>query len=155
MNLRKATINDLKDIQKLNKMLFDLEYSKYDNTLNVDWPYSEDGINYYKDSIENKTTLVCEDNNNIVGYLIGELNTEYSYNNIKQAEMCNMYILEEYRGKGIGTKFFKEFKNICKNNGIKEIKLVASYDNKDAIEFYKKNSFKEKEITFKINVEGE
>lgn len=155
MNIRRANINDLEDIQRLNKMLFDLEYSKYDKTLNVDWPYSEDGINYYRDSIENKITLVCEDNNNIVGYLIGELNTEYSYNNINQAEMCNMYVLESYRGKGIGTKFFEEFKTICKDNGIKEIKLVASYDNKDAIEFYKKNNFKEKEITFKIKIEGE
>ena len=35
MNIRKATINDLEDIRKLNNQLFKLEKEKYDPTLKV------------------------------------------------------------------------------------------------------------------------
>lgn len=60
-----------------------------------------------------------------------------------------MCILEEYRKLGIGSRLFEEFKAICKENDIKELKVVASYKNTNAINFYKKNGFEEAEITLK------
>jgi ribosomal protein S18 acetylase RimI-like enzyme len=50
-----------------------------------------------------------------------------------------MCVLEQYRKYGIGTQLFNEFKNVCKENHIEEIKVTASYDNINAINFYKKN----------------
>ncbi|MBO7504886.1 GNAT family N-acetyltransferase [bacterium] len=52
--------------------------------------------------------------------------------------MNNMCILEEYRKCGVGTKLFNEFKNVCKENNIEEIKVTASYGNTNAIKFYRK-----------------
>ena len=77
------------------------------------------------------------------------MNTQNTYNKYKQAELDNMCILEEYRKLGIGSRLFEEFKTICKENDIKELKVVASYKNTNAINFYKKNGFEEADITLK------
>ena len=60
-----------------------------------------------------------------------------------------MCILEEYRKLGIGSMLFNKFKEICIENNIKELKVVASYKNQNAINFYKKNGFEEAEIVLK------
>jgi hypothetical protein len=68
--VRKAVLDDIDDIIKLNKILFDLEYDNFDNTLDTNWPMSNEGTNYYKEAIINDITLVAVYNNTIVGYLI-------------------------------------------------------------------------------------
>jgi hypothetical protein len=69
--VRKATIDDINDIIKLNKILFDLEYdNNFDDTLDTSRPLSDDGRDYYKLSITNNITLVAITDNTIVGYLI-------------------------------------------------------------------------------------
>lgn len=152
--VRKATIDDINDIIKLNKILFDLEYdNNFDDTLDTSRPLSDDGRDYYILSITNNITLVAITDNTIVGYLIWSLNTEFSYNTVKQAELNNMCILEKYRKYGIGTELFNKFKNICKQNHIEEIKVTASYDNTNAINFYKKNWFIEQELTLKKKID--
>lgn len=147
--IRKATQNDLQEIQNLNKILFELEYDNYDPTLNIEWPLSKDGTEYFEDAINNSITLVAIVENKVVGYLIGSLNTENTYNKYAQAELDNMCILEDYRKLGIGGKLFNTFKEICIENNIKELKVIASYKNQNAINFYKKNGFEEAEITLK------
>lgn len=147
--IRKAEKKDLEEIQNLNKLLFDLEYKNYNSTLDTTWPVSEEGTEYFRDAIENGITLVAIIDGKITGYLIGSLNTQNTYNKYKQAEIDNMCILEEYRKLGIGSRLFEEFKAICKENDIKELKVVASYKNTNAINFYKKNGFEEADITLK------
>ncbi|MCR5146824.1 MAG: GNAT family N-acetyltransferase [Clostridia bacterium] len=147
--IRKAEKKDLEDIQNLNKLLFDLEYKNYDSTLDTTWPVSNEGTDYFKNAIENDITIVATDENKVFGYIIGSLNTQNTYNKYKQAELDNMCILEDYRKLGIGSRLFEKFKAICKENDIKELKVVASYKNQNAINFYKKNGFEEAEITLK------
>lgn len=147
--IRKAEKKDLEEIQNLNKLLFDLEYKNYDSTLDTTWPVSNEGTDYFENAIENDITIVATNENKVVGYLIGSLNTQNTYNKYKQAELDNMCILEEYRKLGIGSRLFEEFKAICQENDIKELKVVASYKNTNAINFYKKNGFEEADITLK------
>ena len=136
--IRRATLDDIDDIIKLNKILFDLEYdNNFDDTLDTSWPLSNKGIDYYKESITNNIALVAVTSNMVVGYLIWTLNTENSYNTVKQAELNNMCVLEKYRKYGIGTKLFNKFKNICKQNHIGEIRVTSSYHNINAINFYR------------------
>ena len=153
INIRKANMADLFEIQKLNKELFELEFNNFDSSLIVDWPLTQEGKEYFEDAIKNDIVLVACVDGKIVGYLAGTLNSQFSYNNIAQAELDNMCIMNEYRKLGIGTKLFEEFKKICKENGINEIKVVASYNNINAIEFYKRNGFKEAELTLKQNID--
>lgn len=151
--IRKANINDLYDVQKLNNELFKIECENYDNSLIENWPLSREGAEYFSDEIINNIVLVACVNEQIVGYLAGTLNSQYSYNNNIQAELDNMCILKNYRNIGIGRRLFEEFKIICKENKVDEIKVIASYENIDAIEFYKRNNFKESEITLKCKLD--
>ena len=150
--IRKATLEDLSIIQELNNYLFKLEKENYDPTLDTSWPVSKEGKEYFENAITNLVTLVAIYENKIVGYLIGSLNTQNRYNIYLQAELDNMCILEQYRNLGIGSKLFNKFKEICIENNIKELKVVASYKNQNALEFYKKNGFEEAEITLKQKI---
>lgn len=114
---------------------------------------TKEGKEYFENAIKNDIILVACIEQNIVGYLAGTLNSQYSYNNIIQAELDNMYIMSEYRKLGIGSKLFEEFKKICKENKINEIKVVASYNNSNAIALYKNNGFKEAELTLKQKID--
>ena len=115
MIIRKANIDDLFVIQKLNKELFELESNNFDSTLITDWPLTQEGKEYFENTIKKDIVLVAYLDKQIVGYLAGTLNSQCSYNNIVQAELDNMCIMNEYRKLGIGSKLFEEFKKICKN----------------------------------------
>ena len=58
-----------------------------------------------------------------------------------------MIISDEYRGYGIGKLLINSFKEFCRTKNISNIKVVASYKNKNAIEFYCRNGFEEFDIT--------
>ena len=64
-----------------------------------------------------------------------------NYELIQYAELNNMLVIEECRGMWIGKKLIDNFKEYCKIKNINNIKVVASHKNKDAIDFYHKNSF--------------
>ena len=105
INIRKANMADLFEIQKLNKELFELEFNNFDSTLIEDWPLTKEGKGYFENAIKNDIVLVACIEQKIVGYLAGTLNSQFSYNNIMQAELDNMCIMNEYRKSGIGSKY--------------------------------------------------
>lgn len=154
LTIKKATIEDLNTIQDLNNKLFELEYNNFDPSLKIGWPYEIAGEEYFKDLIENQIIYLAIMNNEIVGYLAGSIHVEYSYNTNSLAELDNMFILEEYRKYGIGTKLFNEFKKYCKENNIQELKVTASSKNLNAIKFYQKNGFEEFETTLKMSLDN-
>jgi len=53
--IRKAILEDLKEVQKLNYKLFELEYNNFDPDLNMDWTFSKIGEDYFKSLIEDGT----------------------------------------------------------------------------------------------------
>jgi sulfite reductase alpha subunit-like flavoprotein len=71
--IKKATLDDLKTVQKLNLKLFEKEHKEYDSLLNMDRTFSVEGIKYYQDRIskEDSCVLIAIVNNKIVGYLCG------------------------------------------------------------------------------------
>ncbi len=42
IEIKRADITYLKDIQNLNNKLFELEYAKFDSTLKVGWSYDKE-----------------------------------------------------------------------------------------------------------------
>lgn len=151
--IRKATIEDLKYIQELNNDLFKLEKANYDSTLIDNWPLSKYGENYFTDLINNHYVIVAILNNEIVGYLAGSISEKGSYEEVQYVELNNMFINENIRGYGIGKKLIDSFKNYCKDNNIDNIKVTASYKNKDAINFYKKCGFSEFDLTLTMKID--
>ena len=150
--IRKAKIDDLIIIQELNNGLFELEKENYDSTLTRNWPLTEEGKEYFTDLINNSYVIVAELDNNIVGYLAGSINEKGSYEEVQYGEINNMFIKDKCRGLGIGKSLINNFKNYCKSNGINNLKVTASYKNKNAIEFYKKSGFEEFDLTLTTRI---
>jgi len=152
VDVRKANINDLGDIQNLNNSLFELEYNNDDDTLKLGWPLEEEGEEYFKDMIENNIVYVAETNGKIIGYLAGSISEQISYIIETFAELDNMCVNEEYRRYGVGTLLMNEFKKYCKDNNIENIKVTASAKNTKAIQFYMKNGFEDYNVTLKYKI---
>ncbi len=150
--IRKASLEDLNTIQELNNYLFKLEKDNYDSTLIKDWPLSKKGKEYFSDLIENHYVIVAIVDNSIVGYLAGSIEEKGSYEEIQYGEINNMFLKEESRGLGIGKSLINYFKDYCREKNISNIKVVASFKNKNAIEFYHKNGFEEFDITLTTKI---
>lgn len=150
--IRKATLNDLFEIQSLNNLLFKLEKENFDPTLVENWSLSDEGKEYFKKLIEEEHVIVAVIDNQTVGYLAGSINEKGSYEEIQYGEVNNMFIKSECRGYGVGKLLINDFKKYCISNGIKNLIVTASAKNIRAIDFYRKNGFKEFNITLTTEI---
>jgi len=149
INIRKATINDLKSIQELNHELCTKENREFDSTIDPNYPFSSKGESYFKLRLgsDDSFVLVAEKNNKIVGYFVGALIAPMDYRTLmKLAEAENMYIKDDFRSQGIGGRLVSLFEDWCKERKVQRIRYVASADNIEAIKFYKKHGCKEVDI---------
>ena len=117
--IKKLTINDVDYIEQI----FNLEKDIFKNSA------------FSKESTEN---LVKADNSFIYAYLIDE--KIYGYlivlDSIDVYEILAIATVEEYRNKGIAQELLDKIKT-------KDIFLEVRESNKKAINFYKKNNFKQ------------
>ena len=151
ISYRKANKNDLPLIQILNDKLFDYEvkenlYNPEDYIEN--WSFLGSTKDYFCSLIKDQFVYVAETANVVVGYIIGTIYPEDSLSNLKgkTAEIDNMFVEENYRNSGIGTKLQSLFIDWCKQNKVKRIIVTSEITNKKAIDFYKKRGFNDKSI---------
>lgn len=148
IEIREAKIKDLDSILKLNKKLFIKEYNEFDNSLNLDWTYSKRGREYFSERIEydNGKVLVVEKENTVIGYLCGgiqeqEEEKEFYRKDGAYAELENMFVEEKFRNLGTGGKVVRLFIEWCKEKKVNHINVTASFQNKKALNFYRKYGF--------------
>jgi len=117
--IKKITINDVDYIEQI----FNLEKDIFKNSA------------FSKESTEN---LVKADNSFIYAYLIDEKVCGYLMvlDSIDVYEILAIATVEEYRNKGIAQELLDKIKT-------KDIFLEVRESNKKAINFYKKNNFKQ------------
>ena len=144
INIRKAKCDDLNSLNSLFQKLLEYERENYDENikenLNID--------SYFNKKIKDvdNVILVAEVNKKIIGYIYGFID---STNRIKlepEAFISSIYIEEEYRSKGIGTKLIKTFINQIKKQNIKYVFIENFVENEVAKRLYSKlgfNIFKE------------
>jgi len=147
IEIRKVTINDLDQLQKIGRQTF-YETFASGNT--------EDNMNKYLDESFSDTKLTTElsDNNaefyfatldnNVIGYLkinFGKSQTELQ--DEKAVEIERIYVLKEYHGKNVGQLLYNKAINIAKQKNADYVWLGVWEENPRAINFYKKNGFVE------------
>lgn len=117
--IKKLTINDIDCIEQI----FNLEKDIFKNSA------------FSKESTEN---LVKADNSFIYAYLIDEKVCGYLMvlDSIDVYEILAIATVEEYRNKGIAQELLEKIKT-------KDIFLEVRKSNEKAINFYKKNNFKQ------------
>ena len=151
IKIRKATIEDLKSIQTLNNKLFEYEMDRdLDNYIDV-WAFGKESTEYFSDLIENQFVIIAELDGEPVGYLAGSIYQDdtYSYYEGKTADLDNMYIEEQYRHFGIGSKLVNSFFEWCRKQKAKRVFVTATIGNDNTIAFYKKHGFNELNIELK------
>jgi ribosomal protein S18 acetylase RimI-like enzyme len=87
---------------------------------------------------KNKIILVTELNNQIIGYIAGNI-----FENVwkRGGYIDDVYVYKEFRRKGIATQLIEGFLNELKKRKIKSCQLGVSKTNKKAIKLYKKAGF--------------
>lgn len=147
MNIRKVTLNDIDQLQKIGKQTFYETFSA-ENT-------EENMINYLNEgfSIEKLTTELSDKNaefyfatldNNVVGYLklnFGQSQTELQDDTALEIE--RIYVLKEFHGKKVGQVLYEKAIEIAKQKNADYVWLGVWEENPRAISFYMKNGFVE------------
>jgi len=83
-------------------------------------------------------SLVCEIDNELVGYVVG---FTFEVNRRKHCMSIAIAMLQDYSSKRMGTELMKELIKRGKDKGITRFELDVSVKNKIAINLYKKMGF--------------
>ncbi len=144
--IREANIEDMAEIQHLSCMLFDFD-RQFDLTLDRQWVYSPEGIDYYQTLIEQPEGLaiVACQSSRIVGFLLASIHEVPGDRKLlpNLVELDSMMVLEEYRDQRIGKQLIDCFFSWCQQRKLTRIRVVASAANEKAIGFYRKLGFKD------------
>jgi GNAT superfamily N-acetyltransferase len=155
LKIKKATKDDFQTIQKLNFLLFKKEQKDFDNTLKINWPFTTEGEKYFQYLMEsnNGQVWLALVDGEPVGYLAGKIksDTPSSRKIKKRAVPDNMFVLADFRNRGIGGKLVKEFIKWTSLKKVDNIRVTAFAKNSSAINFYKKYGFQEYNLTLEIN----
>lgn len=152
IKIRKAVINDLEDVLRLNLELFKKEYEEYDKSLDMEWTRSKQGEEYFSERIVGSDGFVCiaEDDGKIIGYICGGLcDRDYRVEGV-YIELENMLVDKKYRGLGVGKKLGEAFLEWCDRKEVKYINVSASASNAGGIGFYKSLGFHDYDVKLQI-----
>ena len=138
--IKKAKLEDLETIQHFGYQLLLHEKDNWDNSLESDWPFSDEGKAAYTKAIQEKYTIIATANEKPVGYLIGSIRKPKSSDarQITTAQLENIYVDSDNRGHGIGEKLARAFQEHCISNNVDKISVTVNAKNEGAINFYKK-----------------
>jgi len=129
MKISKATKKDFKGI--LNVFVASAKLNPKDKG-------NKELKKYILASLRSKTffILVAKANNEVIGFSI----TNFSELKKMYADLVDIYVLKEYRGKGVGRGLMKELYKELKKKNIKNIGLYSE-NNEKTLNFYKKQGF--------------
>lgn len=153
MEIRNAKNSDLENIQEFNHEMSKNEAEKYDPTINPEFPLKQEGEKYFRERIKNDFAVIAEKDNEPVGYAVGAINPPEFYRTTgKVAEMENMFVAKNFRGRGIGSKLMEKFRSWAREKHADRLRVEASAENAGALKFYRKNDFEDYSITLEENL---
>lgn len=141
--IQTAKSEDWKLIQKLNNQVF-LNDKENDDDLDLNWPFSPKGIEYYKklSSGEYGKCFIAYLGDNPVGYVALSIK-DFGYRKSKYIEIENIGVDPQYRSQGIGQLLVDTTVKWAKEQKATKLFVSAYWNNKKAINFYKENGFYE------------
>ena len=153
MKIRKALLVDLENILKLSGELFEYE-KQFTPYFNKNWTRSDHGRKFFEKRLSEQDSicLIAEEKRKILGYMITHIVNFPFRKPSKIANIANMFIIKEFRSKGLGTKMIEETIKLLKQRAIKRIRVEAISKNTEAIDFYKTFGFEDFEIILESNL---
>ena len=142
---RKATINDLEELQKIGKLTFNETFSSENSEENMK-EYLENGFSTEKLKTEladkDSEIYFAELDGKVIGYLkvnFGQTQTEIQDENTLEIE--RIYVLKEFHGKKVGQILSEKAIEISEQKQVAYVWLGVWEENPRAIRFYEKNGF--------------
>jgi ribosomal protein S18 acetylase RimI-like enzyme len=129
--IRKSIKKDLKEISEI----FRIESAKkpYFQKWTKKTAFEKINEFFNKDDL-----FIAIKDNKIVGFVISYIEDD----NKKKAYADELWLRQDYQGKGIGSSLMKFIENMYKNKGVEIIQLIAKKQ-AGAFKFYKKLKYKE------------
>ncbi|MBD3164279.1 GNAT family N-acetyltransferase [Candidatus Woesearchaeota archaeon] len=153
IKIRRAAMEDFEGLKKI-KLLSKKEEFRYSGAIRLIEDNKEDYFNYLKKDIKyiNRGLFIVVKGKKIVGMILAQYFkplpiSKYS----RKGYISNLYILKEYRKKGLGGKLIETALDWLKNNKTKHVSLEIHVDNKKALQLYRKFGFKD--YTVKLSKE--
>lgn len=143
IKIETAKAGDWELIQKLNNEVF-VSDSANDDDLDLEWPFSEAGVKYYKKlaSGEYGKCFVAYVDDKPAGYVALSIK-DFGYRKSKYVEVENIGVSPEFRSNGIGHLLIEEAVKWAKEKNATKLYVQAYFKNTKAVNFYKKNDFYE------------
>ena len=147
LDIKRATFNDLGQLQKIGRQTFSETFSAGNTDENMK-KYLEEGFSVEKltAELENKNSefYFAALDNQVIGYLklnYGQSQTELKDD--KALEIERIYVLKEFHGKKVGQLLCEKAIQIARQANADFVWLGVWEENPRAINFYKKNGFVE------------
>lgn len=146
ISIRKITINDIKELQKIGRHTFAETFSSSNSEENME-KYLKSGFSTEKLTSElvdpNTEFYLAKYGEQTIGYLkinVGPSQTEIKDKNTLEIE--RIYVLKAYHGKKVGQKLYEKAIDLAKKKNVKYVWLGVWEQNPRAIRFYEKNGFR-------------
>lgn len=141
--IKNVVSKDWKVLQKLNSEVF-ISDSANDIDLNIEWPFTNDGVQYYKDLADRKigNCVIAWSGNEPCGYVAMSIK-DFGYRKSKYVEVDNMGVSPQFRSRGIGHLLIEAVKKWAVSQGATKLYVSAYFNNISGIKFYKREGFNE------------
>jgi ribosomal protein S18 acetylase RimI-like enzyme len=145
-------------LQRLNLQIFEFELEHCEPTSNLDYPFSEEGIQYFQRAAEQRdgyVAFVAELDNAIVGYAIVRKIPDADLTHrvgVSQYQLHTLSVDRAHRDKGIGGELVDAAKAYAQEMGANRIKVVAYKGNDRAEHLYLKKGFSRLETTYEAKL---
>lgn len=110
---------------------------------------------FFKEMLENTSTdgivYVAEDNNQVVGFIAGnihELTLENTVENIpmRKGRILELFVTADYRNKGVGKLLVEKLEDFFKSNNCHTINVEVFAPNEKAQKFYESFGYKNRNV---------
>lgn len=98
---------------------------------------------------ESAKIILAQDENSIVGLLWAY---PHDYIGVRKMHINHLIISKKYRRQGLGKKLLSFIMEIAQKDKIEFLDLMASIDNRSAIEFYQNNGFRPERVYYSTKI---
>lgn len=104
--------------------------------------------------LEDNIFLVAEDDSKLLGYAVAEIQSRSKvFVEDKNGYINDVFVIDEYRKKGIANMFLKEIRNWFISKDIKYVELTVHPNNEIGRKTWSKLGFKDFELKQRIDLE--
>lgn len=137
-----AVTDLLKEFLSYTKKQYDKEVLEFETFSDADKDAYAKNLHASFTNIENSHFLIAENQENIIGYILGCIQTQEFKVCKKTGYIQSFFVSQNNRGAGIGKKLYSALTNWFAKHGCDSLELNVYAGNTATIETYKKWGFK-------------